>query len=229
MTFSEAEARESEPDQALRRWLTAWVGIGAVVVLVTALFLVLIGNSLSRIDDDLTSANTAVGNVSGSTMTLPAQVERVNRSLAVIEAALRVLPKDTETIAANLTAMIEAMELIKADLATTAPNLAGTADNLEPSAALIGPIGANLKETAALLDRILGNTGNIHDSLAAIDGKVKSGLAGVRANLTAVNAVLSAVRGDLGDILATNGRINGHLEKICRSPAVGLRGGPQSC
>ncbi|MGQ0464816.1 MAG: hypothetical protein ACT4QG_05810 [Sporichthyaceae bacterium] len=229
MTFADSEAEAAEPESALRRWLTAWVGIGAAIVVVTALFLVLIGNSLSRIDDDLTAANTAVGNVSGSTAPLPQQVERVNRSLEVIEAALRVLPKDTDTIASNLTAMIEAMELIEADLAATAPNLASASKNLEPSAKLIGPIGANLKETAALLMRILGNTGSIHDSLAAIDGRVKTGLAGVRANLAAVNAVLTAVRGDLGDILATNRRINGHLESICRSPAVGLRSGPQSC
>jgi hypothetical protein len=41
--------------------------------------------------------------------------------------------------------------------------------------------------------------------------------------------VLTAVRGELGDITSTTGAINTHLEKICRSPAVSLANGPQSC
>lgn len=228
MTYLDADT-EDERDPVLRRWVGVWVGIGTAIVAVTAIFLVLIGNSLSRIDEDLTAADTAVTAVSGAARPLPEQVERVNRSLAVVDAALRVLPKDTEAIAENLTRIIEALELAAADLGSTAPTLANTAKNLEPSAKLIGPIGANLDRTAALLARILTSTGGIHTSLRAIDGKGTTGIAGVRANLATINSVLAAVRGDLGNILTTSGRINGHLEKVCKSPAVGLRGGQPPC
>ncbi|MGQ0844692.1 MAG: hypothetical protein ACT4QF_11200 [Sporichthyaceae bacterium] len=228
MTFDEQEW-DADQGSALHRWLTAWVGIGVAIVAVVAIFLVLIGNSLGRIDENLAAADVAVDNVSGSAQALPDQVDRVNRSLAVVEAALQVLPRDTESIAENLSRIVEALQLIEADLGGAAPKLATTADNLEASATLVGPIGVNLEKASALLERILASTGGMHASLQAIDGKGRTGIVGVRANLATVNRVLTAVRGDLGDILSTNGRINGHLERVCKSPAVGLRGGPQPC
>lgn len=224
-----AQGGVRHPDPVLRRWLSAWVGIGVVIVAVTAVFLVLIGNSLSRVNSDLAATDAAVTDVSGSTRTLPDQIERVNRSLAVIEAALRVLPEDSEQIATNLSEILQALEVVRGDLATTAPKLAGTAGNLAPSADLVASIGADLADTSTLLTRILNGTGSIHESLMAIGGKGSRGLAGVHANLSAVNDVLRAIRGELGDITATGGRVNGQLERICRSPAIALRNGPQPC
>jgi hypothetical protein len=227
--LSSDEWAEEDPDARLRRWLTAWVGIGVAVVTVLAVLMALLGTSLSRINSDLRAADLAVSDVNGSARTLPDQIDRVNRSLAIVDAALQVLPEDTEQIAANLSTVIEALEAVEADLKAAAPDLAGTAKNLEPSAELIGTVGTNLRDTSALLARILSSTGSIHTSLSAIAGKGRTGLAGMHTNLTRVNEILTAVRGELGDITATGVRINEHLARICGSPAVSLRNGSQRC
>lgn len=208
---------------------TPWTVLGTSIVVVLGVFLVLIVNSLTRIDSDLRTTDAAVGGLSGRTAAMPAQLERLNRSLALADAALRILPNDTDKIADNLAEIVSALELVHADLAGAAPRLANTAQDLEPAAVAIGRIGTNLGQASVLLERILARTGRIDSTVARIHGKGRTGLAGVRARIATLNDVLRAVRGDLGDIGATGERINGHLENVCRSAAVTVRRGPQPC
>lgn len=208
---------------------TPWTVLGTAIAVVLGVFLVLIGNSLTRIDADLRTTDTAVGGLSGRAQAMPAQLERVNRSLAVVDAALRILPQDTDRIAENLAEIVTALELVQADLASAAPRLANTAGDLEPAAVAIGRIGTNLGQASVLLERILTRTGRIDATLATIEGRGRTGLAGARARIATLNDVLRAVRGDLGDIGATGERINEHLENVCRSAAVTVRRGTQPC
>ncbi|MGQ0844696.1 MAG: hypothetical protein ACT4QF_11220 [Sporichthyaceae bacterium] len=220
---------DPEPDPQPRRRRTAWIALGTASFAGFAVFLALIGTSLTRIDSDLRTTGVAVDGMSGRAQGVPAQLERVNRSLAIVEAALQVLPRDTEKIAANLGEIVAALELVRSDLSGAAPRLANTAENLEPSAEMLAGLGTSLERTTALLERILRSTGGVGAGVEAIRGNGRSGLSGVRRDVVAVNSVLRGVRGDLGDIGDTGERINGHLRNVCRSPAVTLRGGAQPC
>lgn len=216
-------------DRAQRRRRTAWMVVGTAAVAVLGVLLILIGKSLTRIDSDLRTTDVAVSGLSDRTQTMPNQVERVNRSLSIAEAALRILPKDTESIATNLEQVVAALELVQSDLAGTAPRLAHTAGDLEPSAGAIGRVGENLGEASDLLERLLSRSGGISKALEDINGKGKTGLAGIRAKLAVIEEVLGKIRGDLGDITKTGKRFNEHLENVCESPAVTLRRGARSC
>lgn len=231
MTSPNSSEAASSPmtESALRRWLSTWVVVGVAIVGVTAVFLVLISNSLVRINSDLTSADRAVTDVSGNARTLPDQIRTVNASLAQIDKALHSLPQDTGTIATKLDGIVEALKLVKADLAGADPSLVATAGNLVTSAHLVPTISAQIKDTSALLAAVLGETGPIHGALAGINGSGSSGLAGLHRNLEAIKNILAAVEDDLGNILVTNRGINNHLAHICRSPAISLLHGPQQC
>ncbi|MGQ0464812.1 MAG: hypothetical protein ACT4QG_05790 [Sporichthyaceae bacterium] len=205
------------------------MALASVVVAVATVFLVLIGASLTRIEDNLRTTDVAVSGLSGRTQTMPSQLERINNSLAVVDAALRILPRDTDKVAANLAAAIVSLELVEADLSGAAPRLAGAAKDLEPAGERIGRIGTNATEAAALLEQILDRTAAMGNALAEIEGTDRTGLNGIRAKLAAINEVLRAVRGDLGDIGKTGEKVNDHLEDVCRSPAVSVRRGAQSC
>jgi hypothetical protein len=225
------ESMTPEPmtDGALRRWMSTWVVIGTAIVAVTAVFLVLISNSLVRINADLTKADSAVTDVSGNARTLPDQIRTVNASLAQIDEALHTLPRDTGAIATKLDGIVDGLKLVKADLAGADPSLVTTAGNLVTSAHFVPTISANIKDAAALLETALGLTGPIHTTLTTITGSGGRGLAGIHRNLEAIKDILAALEGDLGNILATNRGINNHLAHICRSPAISLLHGPQQC
>lgn len=203
--------------------------LATAVVAVVTVFLVLIGSSLSRIEGNLRTTDVAVSGLSGRSQTMPSQLERINRSLAVVDAALRILPKDTDTIAANLAAAVVSLELVESDLSGAAPRLSDAAADLDPAADRIGRIGTNATEASALLRRILDRTAAMDNALDDIEGTDRTGLNGIRAKIAAINEILRAVRGDLGDIGKTGEKINGHLEEVCRSPAVSVRRGSQPC
>jgi uncharacterized phage infection (PIP) family protein YhgE len=216
-------------EQLTRRWVTAWVTIGLVIVAVTAVFLVLISNALVRIDGDLATTDRAVTDVNGHTRTLPDQIARVNTSLAAIDTALHALPTDTVAISNNLDRITTALRQIRADLGSTAPTLAGTADNLVISANQMAPISAGLRDTSGLLDRLIAATAGMDRTMVSIVGSRDTGLGGLHRNLTLVSQILHELSGDLGDITGLSGGINTHLEHICRSAAVSVLHGPQPC
>jgi archaellum component FlaC len=213
----------------LRRWITTWVAVGAVVVLVTAVFLVLIGNSLVSINSNLATADRAVTDVAGHTKTLPDQIDDVNAALTKIDGALVDLPGDTEQITANLEEIRLGLRAIDVSLVDSAPRLDHVSDNLTETSDLVEPIASRLSDTSALLRQILGSTGRIHSSLVEVNGMKDSGLEGVEALVRSINDHLMRTSGDLGNILEGLTDINGHLDGICRSTAVNLLHGAQSC
>ncbi len=224
----------ADSDTVSRRWAGIWVAIGAGIVSVTAVYLVLIGNSLVRINADLAVSDRAVTDVSGNAKTLPGQITTVNDSLGRIDTALRALPTDTTQIASNLDAITDAMKSIRGDLGSSAPTLQTVAGNLVTSAQLIDPISADLSGISNLLAAVLTSTGPIHDSLVAINGhptgpEGPTGLVGVHGNMEKLDRVLDSMRKDLGDVVSTNRNINNDLTRICHSTAINVLHGPQPC
>jgi hypothetical protein len=209
--------------------MATWVVIGGVIVAVTAVFLTLISNSLVHINDDLTSADHSVTDVSGHTRTLPDQIQNLNASLDRIETALHALPDDSGKIVGHLDSIVSSLGQIQTDLAAADPELHRTAANLVVSDGALGPIGADVHDTADLLAQVLTDTGAIRSELTRISGSGATGLAGVHRNLVSIEEVLRGVRGDLGDILAGDRHINHDLGRVCRSVAVNLLHGPQPC
>lgn len=76
----------------IRWWLRVWVALLAVVTLVVAVYLLLITNSLAEINGRLATADRAITGTGANTATLPAQLERLNATLATIDPALRPIP-----------------------------------------------------------------------------------------------------------------------------------------
>lgn len=222
-------AGTADPQAHLRRWTATWVALGLVVVLVTAVFLVLIGNSLVSINSNLTAADRAVTDVAGHTRTLPDQIADVNAALTKIDGALTSLPQDTEAVTANLEEIRNSLRAVDGSLADSAPRLAKVSDNLTATSDLVDPLAAGLLDTSALLRQILGSTGRIRTSLVEVNGSTDTGLAGIEALVRSINAHLSRTSGDLGNILDGVTDINLHLENVCRSTAVNLLHGRQSC
>jgi ABC-type transporter Mla subunit MlaD len=217
------------PGDVVRRWTATWVLIGGVIVAVTAVFLTLISNSLVHINDDLTTADHSVTDVSGHTRTLPDQIQNLNASLDRIETALHALPADSGQIVGHLDSVTASLERIRSDLAAADPELQRTAANLVVSDTALQPIGSAVHDTADLLAQVLTETGAMRSTMSGIIGTGTTGLAGVHRNLASIEAVLHAVRGDLGNILRADTRVNGDLGRVCRSVAVNLLHGPQPC
>ena len=194
---------------------------GVVVVAVTAVFLVLIGNSLGSINANLATADGAVTDVAGHTKTLPDQIADVNAALPKIDRALVDLPGDTEQITANLDGHPPACAP-STPRSWTPPRASTTCPaTWSQTSDLVVPIASRLADTSGLLRQILGSTGRIHTSLVEVNGAKDCGLAGIDAFVRYLNDHL-ATSGDLGDILAGLTDINGHLGGICRSTAVNL-------
>jgi hypothetical protein len=76
----------------IRWWVRIWVALLAVVTLVVALFLLLVMNSLAEINGRLEMADRAITGTGANTATLPAQLERLNATLAAIDPALGPIP-----------------------------------------------------------------------------------------------------------------------------------------
>jgi hypothetical protein len=216
-------------ERFLRRWMSTWVILGAVIVAVTAGFLVLISNSLVGINHNLAVADRAVTGVAGHTETLPGQITDVNVALGEIDAALVDLPGDSRAIRTNLADIVASLRTIDSSLQASAPKLAATADDLVAADEALGPLAARLRDTSALLDAILASTGHIDASLVEIRGTGGTGLAGVDRRIDAVNDILRSTAGDLGNILDALADVNGHLGSICRNPAVNTLHGVQQC
>lgn len=224
-----AAAPGPERERILRRWMSTWVVLGLGIVAVTAVFLVLISNSLVGINANLTAADRAVTSVAGNTRTLPDQVAAVNAALAKIDAALADIPGDSREISGYLTDIIASLRSIDGSLQDSAPKLANTSGNLIATTGLIDPAASRLRDTSALLEKILASMGTIDGSLVALNGTASTGLRAVDGHVDAINEILRGTAGDLGNILGVLGGVNGHLANICRNPAVNALHGVQTC
>ena len=211
--------------ETTKRWITIWAVILVVVTVVVVLSLIAITQSLAGINGDLAVADEAVTGAGGDVVTLPQQVDTVNNSLAGIEPNVAPLAGMADSIIASLRG-------IDAKLAST---------------------DSSLKDTSSVLKVVLGQTGTIHGVLVdADDPPDRLGVQNIHQRVAFANGVgsppvapgdprlghsgpfgvnpsnLTAVEGDLRNILSGLVDVNKHLSSICRSPAVQLTG-PKPC
>src|SRR5688572_6026395 len=103
----------------ISRWLTSWVILLTVVVLVVVGYLMVITGSLASINGNLATGQRAVAGAGAALVTLPNQVDRINAALGGIDPALRPIPDQADQIAG-------ALRSINAKLSATAASLKDT-------------------------------------------------------------------------------------------------------
>lgn len=220
-----ARSRTGSADDSrfLDRWLKVWITLLIVVTLVVVVYLIAITNSLASINGNLGVANNAVTGAGGDTKTLPDQVQGINASLAAIDPALKPIPGQADEIIAALTS-------IDGKLATTDGSLKDT------SASLTGTSG-QLVDTASILNRVLGQAGQIRDTLFQADqpngaceatacSPNKLGVQNIHQRVAIANNVLTPAEADARSILSGLGQVNASLLAICSTGTVGLIAGP---
>ena len=196
---------QSESSDYLKRWITVWVALLAIVTLVVVVFLVTITNSLASINGSLAVADDAVTGAGGDVKTLPSEVETVNNSLAGIDPNLKPIPGQADAIIAALTS-------INSKLTTT---------------------DGSLKDTNGVLSSVLGQTGDVRNTLVDADDPPDGfGVQNIHQRVAFANGTgntgrfgtnpsnLSAAKADTGQILGQLQQVNKSLRGICNNPAV---------
>ena len=195
----------SESATYLKRWITVWVTLLAIVTLVVVVFLVTITNYLASINGSLAVADAAVPDIGGETKTLPSQVDTVNNSLAGIDPNLKPIPGQADSIIASLVSINDKLT------------------NVDRS----------LVDTSAVLTTVLGQTGTIRGILVDADDPADGfGVQNIHQRVAFANGTgntgrfgsnpqnLTAARGDTENITNLLIDVNKHLRGICRNPAV---------
>ena len=200
-----AGARDADTSQFLKKWITVWVALLAIVTLVVVVFLVTITESLASINSSLAVADSAVTDVGGETRTLPSEVDTVNASLGGIDPNLKPIPGQADSIIASLTS-------INSKLTTTDNSLKDTTGVLSVVLNQTGDIRGVLVDADDPPDKL--GVQNIHQRVAFANGSGNTGSFGTNPSN------LSAAKGDTGTILAQLLEVNKHLRGICRNPAV---------
>ena len=195
----------SDQAQFLKRWLAVWVALLTVVVLVVVVFLLKITDSLSAINDNLSTTDPGLVSAGGNVQRLPDQVAAINESLVGIDPALKDIPQQTQDILA-------ALQSINGKLATTDGSLKGTSGNLKTVLGQAQDIRALLVDDDDPPDG--RGVQNIHQRVAFANGVGATGRFGSNPNN------LTAAEADARNILAGLQDTNRHLTSICRSPAV---------
>ena len=204
---SQRAFRRAQSDQAqfLKRWLSVWVALLTVVVLVVIVFLLKITDSLSAINDNLTTTDSAAAGAGGNVQRLPDQVQAINESLVGIDPALKDIPAQAEAILGALTS-------INGKLVTTDGSLKDTSGNLKTVLGQANDIRGVLVDADDPPDGL--GVANIHQRVAFANGVGNTGRFGTNPNsLSAAEASATAIIAGLNDT-------NKHLTSICRSPAV---------
>lgn len=198
--------RDADAGQFLKKWITVWVALLAIVTLVVVVFLVTITNSLASINGSLAVADNAVSGAGGDVKTLPGEVDTVNASLGGIDPNLKPIPGQADAIIGSLRSINDKLT------------------NVDRS----------LVDTSSVLTTVLGQTGtikgilvdaddppdgfgvqNIHQRVALLNGVGSTG----RFGTNPVNN-LTAARGDTETIVNLLVDVNKELRGICRNPAV---------
>jgi ABC-type transporter Mla subunit MlaD len=205
MRSRSAGARESDASQFLKKWITVWVALLAIVTLVVVVFLVTITNSLASINGSLAVADDAVTGAGGDVKTLPSEVDTVNASLAGIDPNLKPIPGQADAIIAALTS-------INSKLTTTDGSLKDTTSVLSTVLNQTGDIRGVLVDADDAPDKL--GVQNIHQRVAFANGTGNTGSFGTNPSN------LQTAKGDTGVILGQLQEINKHLRGICRNPAV---------
>lgn len=200
------------------RWLKTWVVLLVLVVLVVVAYLVAITNSLAGINKNLGVASAAVTGAGGHVLTLPDQVELVNKNLTGIDAALQPIPGQGNQIVAALGSINNRLGLVEGSLTSTSGSLVNTSGSLVNTS-------SSLVSTSNMLVSVLNLAGSIDSTLASADNPPdRLGVTNIYQRVAVANSILAPARHDTSNILATLVRINVHLQSICNSVAV--HGGP---
>ncbi len=197
--------RDADAGQFLKKWITVWVALLAIVTLVVVVFLVTITNSLASINGSLAVADNAVSGAGGDVKTLPGEVDTVNASLGGIDPNLKPIPGQADAIIGSLRSINDKLT------------------NVDRS----------LVDTSSVLTTVLGQTGtirgilvdaddppdgfgvqNIHQRVALANGNGSTGRFGTNPSN------LAAARGDTETITNLLVDVNKELRGICRNPAV---------
>ena len=198
-------ARDTDSSQFLKKWITVWVALLAIVTLVVVVFLVTITNSLASINGSLAVADDAVSGAGGDVVSLPSAVDTVNASLGGIDPNLKPIPGQADAIIGSLRSINDKLT------------------NVDRS----------LVDTSAVLSTVLGQTGtiegilidaddppdgfgvqNIHQRVALLNGNGSTGRFGTNP------ANLAVSQGDTKTITGLLVNVNTELRGICRNPAV---------
>jgi len=204
---SQRAYRRAQTDQAqfLKRWLAVWVALLTVVVMVVIVFLLKITDSLSQINNNLTTTDQAASGAGGNVQRLPDQVQAINQSLVGIDPALKPIPQQAVDILNTLTS-------INGKLTTTDGSLKDTSGNLKSILGQANDIKGMLVDADDPPDG--KGVQNIHQRVAFANGVGNTGRFGTNPNS------LSAAEGDATAIISGLNDTNKHLTSICRSPAV---------
>jgi ABC-type transporter Mla subunit MlaD len=212
----------SDDSRFLDRWLKVWITLLIVVTLVVVVYLIAITNSLASINGNLAVANNAVTGAGGDTKTLPDQVQGINTSLSAIDPALRPIPGQADEIIGALTS-------IDGKLATTDNSLKDTSSSLQGTS-------GQLVDTASILNRVLGQAGDIRNTLAQADkpngdcgptscGANQLGVQNIHQRVAIANNILTPAESDARAILSGLGQVNQNLLSICGTGTLSLIAG----
>lgn len=171
------------------------------------LFLVIIGNTLVRIDDNLGSTRTSASAVNASASTLPGLVDSITNSLTAID-------NDVKPVKGQL-------DSINSGLSTTNGGLGTANSNLTSINGLLGHTEGNLVLADQYAHRV--------DVALIADN---NGLAQVIAAITNLIGAAGAIQSDASNIGAAATPINQHLASIatktknlCTAPVLSALGG----
>ena len=200
-----ASARDTDSSQFLKKWITVWVALLAIVTLVVVVFLVTITNSLASINGSLAVADEAVSGAGGDVVTLPSAVDTVNASLGGIDPNLKPIPGQADAI-------IGSLRSINDKLTNVDRSLVDTSSVLSTVLGQTGTISGILVDADDPPDGF--GVQNIHQRVALLNGNGETGRFGTNPNN------LAASRADTAQITTLLQNINTELRGICRNPAV---------
>ena len=198
-------ARDNDSSQFLKKWITVWVALLAIVTLVVVVFLVTITNSLASINGSLAVADEAVSGAGGDVVTLPSAVDTVNASLGGIDPNLKPIPGQADAI-------IGSLRSINDKLTNVDRSLVDTSSVLSTVLGQTGTISGILVDSDDPPDGF--GVQNIHQRVAFANGSGNTGSFGSNPSS------LAAARGDTTNILGQLQGINRALRGICNNPAV---------
>jgi hypothetical protein len=185
------------PIGSAQRWLSVYVTIGVLVVIVVIGFLLGINSALTSIDRSLGTTTDNVVNIGGDVNPLPGHIARINDTLVAIDTALKPIPGQADSIIGSLSSIN----------------------------GLVGNIDVSLKNTSGTLITALSGLREIDNVLedineARADGKGAQVIIGQVAD---INRVLVTAKSDTGNIegdLATDEQRKGasfHVRRICNN------------
>jgi len=238
VTAATAGLAPARREQAhLTGWMWGWIALGTIVALVVVAFLIPVVANLRSINSGLAQARQQVTGIRVDVKPLPAYVADINQSLAGVDHALDPLPGQLDQTVGYLGSVRGSLTGIDGSLGQTSGTLNGISASLVDTANVLDatnkPLGATaasltaisaslvtsanaLADTSNILATVNGTAGTIHSTLETAENPPdRLGAAGIYQRVATANDVLSAAKGDTGNIVTGLEAVNGHLRSIC--------------